>query len=108
MPREPREPRVGLHGPMGPYGPMGPMDPWALWTLGPLDLGAQGTQGGPRGPMGPMVKVKGMAKIRTPPAKNCKKSMCSNCFDFWDPAPVLEVPDMALLIPEVWDFCSPF
>ena len=25
-------------------------------------------------------------------------------FDFWDPAPVLGVLDIELLIPEVWDF----
>ena len=41
----------------------------------------------------------------SPRGKNVLNIELFELFDFLDPASVFEVSDMALLIPELWDFC---
>ena len=51
-------------------------------------------------------KMIGLRAIPTlpPGARAREKFNFLGFFDFWDPAPVLGVLDIVLLIPEVWDF----
>ena len=98
-PGDPKEPFVPVHRPridLNYYASSDPHPPNHRKTYGLGDLGCQ-----------TILKQLFFADFWAtlpPGARAREKFIFWGFFDFWDPAPVLGVLDIVLLIPEVWDF----